>query len=121
MLSVVQKVFFGPLNNPKNASLKDLTSREVIALAPLVALVFVIGWFPSTFLDRMTPSVEATLGQYVQARKASQDMPEDAQQALLLPRRSGPLDQGYPEPPSERQPGRLTVSHRADAEKGARP
>jgi NADH-quinone oxidoreductase subunit M len=118
---VVQKVFFGPLNNPKNASLKDLSSREVVALAPLVALVFVIGWFPSTFLNRMTPSVQTTISRYTQKRMASQDMPDDAKQAVLLPRRGGPLEQGYPEPPSEQEPGQVAVSDRGDDEKGARP
>ena len=38
MLSVTQKMFFGPLTNPKNKRLSDLTVRETLALAPLVAL-----------------------------------------------------------------------------------
>jgi NADH-quinone oxidoreductase subunit M len=57
MLSVVQKVFFGPLTNPKNKHLKDITPRETLALAPLVVMVFVIGFFPNLFLDRMKDSV----------------------------------------------------------------
>jgi NADH-quinone oxidoreductase subunit M len=57
MLSVVQKIFFGPLSNPKNRGLPDLTSREVLTLAPLVMMVFAIGLFPSVFLERMTDSV----------------------------------------------------------------
>ncbi len=57
MLSVVQKVFFGPLKNPKNFHLPDLTIREGIALAPLVIMVFVIGLFPSTFLSRSSQAV----------------------------------------------------------------
>ncbi|MBI4706013.1 MAG: NADH-quinone oxidoreductase subunit M [Deltaproteobacteria bacterium] len=57
MLGVVQKMFFGPLGNKKNETLNDLTAREGLALAPLVALVFVIGWFPSLLLDRMKDSV----------------------------------------------------------------
>ena len=47
MLSVVQKMFFGPLTNPKNKHLPDLNARETLALAPLVALIFVIGFFPN--------------------------------------------------------------------------
>ncbi len=57
MLSVVQKVFFGPLKNPKNFHLPDLTIREGVALAPLVIMVFVIGLFPSTFLSRSSQAV----------------------------------------------------------------
>jgi NADH-quinone oxidoreductase subunit M len=57
MLSVVQKMFFGPLSNPKNKGLPDLTARESLALAPLVLMIFVIGLFPSIFLDRMKDSI----------------------------------------------------------------
>ena len=57
MLSVVQKVFFGPIKNPANRYLPDLNARETIALAPLVIMIFVIGLFPSTFLSRSSESV----------------------------------------------------------------
>ena len=40
MLSVVQKMFFGPIKNPKNKRLRDLTPREGVALAPLVLAIF---------------------------------------------------------------------------------
>src|SRR5690606_27115660 len=35
MLSVVQKMFFGPLKNPKNEGLPDMNVREVIAVSPM--------------------------------------------------------------------------------------
>jgi NADH-quinone oxidoreductase subunit M len=57
MLGVVQKVFFGPLKNPKNFHLPDLNRREVVAVAPLVIMIFVIGFFPSTFLNRSSQAV----------------------------------------------------------------
>lgn len=57
MLSVVQKMFFGPLTNPKNKHLSDISSRETLALAPLVLMIFVIGLFPSIFTDRMKESI----------------------------------------------------------------
>ncbi len=53
MLGVVQKMFFGPLTNPKNKGLHDLNRREILVLAPLVAMIFVIGLFPNVFLDRI--------------------------------------------------------------------
>jgi NADH-quinone oxidoreductase subunit M len=64
MLGVVQKMFFGPLSNPKNQHLNDLTRRETLALAPLVALIFVIGLFPSVFIDRMKDSVQLAHDQF---------------------------------------------------------
>jgi NADH-quinone oxidoreductase subunit M len=64
MLSVVQKVFFGPLTHPKNKGLSDITPRETLALAPLVAMVFVIGLFPSIFLDRMKDALALVHNQF---------------------------------------------------------
>jgi NADH-quinone oxidoreductase subunit M len=49
MLWMYQRVFFGPLTNPENAGLKDLSRREVAYLAPLVILCFVIGIVPGPF------------------------------------------------------------------------
>jgi NADH-quinone oxidoreductase subunit M len=64
MLSLVQKVFFGPLSNPKNRHLADINVRESIAVAPLVLFVFVIGLFPNIFLEPMKPSVDAFVQRY---------------------------------------------------------
>ncbi|MDC3957160.1 complex I subunit 4 family protein [Polyangium jinanense] len=64
MLYVVQKMFFGPLTNPKNKHLPDLTVRESLALAPLVLMIFVIGFFPAIFLDRMKESILLHHNQY---------------------------------------------------------
>jgi NADH-quinone oxidoreductase subunit M len=59
MLSVTQKMFFGPVSNPKNRRLPDVNAREIIALTPLIIMIFVIGLFPSMFLDRMNDAVNA--------------------------------------------------------------
>jgi NADH-quinone oxidoreductase subunit M len=64
MLGMVQKMFFGPLTNPKNKHLPDMTPREVLTLAPLVLMIFVIGLFPSVFLDRMKDSIDLTYSQF---------------------------------------------------------
>jgi NADH-quinone oxidoreductase subunit M len=98
MLSVTQKVFFGPLSNPKNKHLEDLNPRETIALAPLVALVFVIGFFPSLFTDRMADSVQGAISQYVQGRVAYQARGVGGP-VQLKQRVPGALESGYPEKP----------------------
>jgi NADH-quinone oxidoreductase subunit M len=66
MLGMVQKMFFGPLNNPKNKGLKDISMRETVALAPLILCIFVLGLFPRLLLDTMTPSINAFHAQYRQ-------------------------------------------------------
>ena len=59
MLSMYRRVMFGPLKNPKNKELEDLSAREVGYLLPLAALVFLIGFFPNVLFNKMHPSVEA--------------------------------------------------------------
>ena len=58
MLSMVQKVFFGPIKHKENKHLTDMNPRELIAAMPLVAMVFVIGLFPRIFLDNMHGACE---------------------------------------------------------------
>ncbi|HUY21350.1 MAG TPA: NADH-quinone oxidoreductase subunit M [Acidimicrobiales bacterium] len=41
-----------------NAAVRDLSWREVAVVAPLVALIFVLGVYPKPVLDRITPSVD---------------------------------------------------------------
>jgi len=53
MLMVVQKVFFGPVTKKVNANLRDVNAREIVALAPLAMMIFVIGLFPNIFLSRI--------------------------------------------------------------------
>ena len=53
MLMVVQKMFFGPVTKKENANLRDVNARELVAVAPLVMMIFVIGLFPNIFLSRI--------------------------------------------------------------------
>jgi NADH-quinone oxidoreductase subunit M len=98
MLSMVQRVFFGPLDNPKNKRLTDMNVRETVAMAPLLALIFVIGLFPNLFLSRMGDGVSAVLERYQDSRKSYLEM-GDSQTARLSDRHGGSLEQGYPEGP----------------------
>jgi len=61
MLWMVQRVFYGPLREPatgvKARDVRDLSGREICALAPLAVLVVWIGVWPGFFLDRMAPTL----------------------------------------------------------------
>jgi NADH-quinone oxidoreductase subunit M len=59
MLSMVRRVFFGPITNDDNEALEDLTPREIGTLLPLIALIFVIGFAPVYFTRTMSASVES--------------------------------------------------------------
>ena len=61
ILTVIQRVFTGPLNT-QHASFPDLTSNERLALAPAIALMFVLGLYPQLILG----AVNATVISYVQ-------------------------------------------------------
>lgn len=58
MLWMVQRVFFGEVTNKENSSLSDLTSRELLALAPMVVLVIVMGVYPNFFLAKSADSIQ---------------------------------------------------------------
>jgi NADH-quinone oxidoreductase subunit M len=85
MLGVVQRMFFGPLSNPKNQHLNDVNRREILALGPLVAMIFVIGLFPNVFLDRMKDSVQLAYEQFKAVAGAQSDPYEEQSIKLLTP------------------------------------
>ncbi|MFQ5849183.1 MAG: NADH-quinone oxidoreductase subunit M [Candidatus Binatia bacterium] len=58
MLWMYRRVIFGPLSHPENQNLKDIGPREIVTLAPIVALILFMGIYPQPLLSRMRPSVE---------------------------------------------------------------
>ncbi|MBI3098905.1 MAG: NADH-quinone oxidoreductase subunit M [Planctomycetes bacterium] len=58
MLSMVQRVLYGPTANPKNQVLKDLSGREIAVLAPILVFILWMGIQPGTFLDRSAASID---------------------------------------------------------------
>ncbi len=61
MLPMVQRMFFNKLDRAENREMKDLSSREILILAPLLALMVWIGVHPAPFLERMEPSVQSVI------------------------------------------------------------
>jgi NADH-quinone oxidoreductase subunit M len=115
MLGVVQKMFFGPLDNPKNRGLNDINVREVVAVAPLVALVFVIGFFPDLFLSRMAPAAQVVVERYQSGREAFGSADPNRTAAFLTPRRGGPLERGYPQGKTPEKPAEAPAEQAMNA------
>jgi NADH-quinone oxidoreductase subunit M len=61
MLWAYERVFTGPVTNPKNEGLSDLGFREIAILVPLIVIVIGIGIYPQPVFDRIDPSVEIIL------------------------------------------------------------
>jgi NADH-quinone oxidoreductase subunit M len=58
MLWMFQRVNYGPVTSDENAALLDLRPREWAILAPIVALVILMGVLPNLFLRPMEPSIQ---------------------------------------------------------------
>jgi len=72
MLYLYRRVIFGELTKENLKSILDLNRREVTIFAPLLLVVFVMGIYPSLFLDAMHASVENLVERYHSALAAAQ-------------------------------------------------
>jgi len=60
ILIPVQRSLHGP-TTPGNEDLKDLNLREKIAIAPVIAIIVALGFYPKPALDVINPVAEATI------------------------------------------------------------
>ena len=62
ILLMYQRTMTGPVAPEVGSTVRsDLNLREKVAVAPLVALILVLGLFPRPLLDVIDPAVEATM------------------------------------------------------------
>ena len=62
ILLTYQRMMQGPLRVPPGfEKLKDLHLREVLAVAPLLALMIFLGFYPKPLTDVVNPAVDATM------------------------------------------------------------
>jgi NADH-quinone oxidoreductase subunit M len=63
VLLMYQRTMQGPLRLPAvlGDRMRDLQGREVLAVAPLIALMLVLGIYPKPLTDVINPAVEATM------------------------------------------------------------
>ena len=63
ILLMYQRTMQGPLRLPAHLGdkLRDLNLREVLAVAPLLALMIFLGFYPKPLTDVINPAVEATM------------------------------------------------------------
>jgi NADH-quinone oxidoreductase subunit M len=59
LLWMFQKVFMGPLDNPENKKLRDMTGGELAIMLSFLLFIVWIGIAPAGFFDLMSSSVDA--------------------------------------------------------------
>ncbi len=64
MLWMFQRVNYGPLTNPRNRALPDLSTREWAMVVPIVAMAIFMGVLPNLFLRPMEPSVKRVIERF---------------------------------------------------------
>jgi NADH-quinone oxidoreductase subunit M len=70
LLHMVYRTFFGELTDEANAEMADANGRELLLMAPLVVLMFVLGFFPNPFLRQTAPTTEFLLETIEEKRTA---------------------------------------------------
>jgi proton-translocating NADH-quinone oxidoreductase, chain M len=65
MLWLYRRVIFGALTKESLAAIRDMRANEVIAFAPLVVLVLLMGVYPQFFIDPMAASIDQLLSRTV--------------------------------------------------------
>ena len=61
LLTLVQKVFWGPDLVPENRTLTDMNGWELTGSLPLIALVVILGVYPAPLLKLIGPSVDVVV------------------------------------------------------------
>ncbi len=102
LLWAYQRVFHGPIHNEANAGVRDISWREIGAVAPLLAGIVFLGIYPKPFLDRVTPSVNHLLA-HVQTVDPSAHVP---------PSGAAPLSYSVPSDQNVDGPGQTTTAAR---------
>jgi NADH-quinone oxidoreductase subunit M len=63
LLWALQRVIFNQLDKSENEKLPDLSLRELVVLAPILAAIFWIGIYPKPVLSRMEPAAQHLIDQ----------------------------------------------------------
>ena len=98
LLTMYQKVFFGPLDKPENRDphVKDVHGREIWVFGIVIVAALVMGVYPKPILDRSEKSVAAFVSNFQERLKDSAANPEAT--AHLFPASASPRNPGNTAP-----------------------
>jgi len=81
MLWMFQRVNYGPVRNPHNRGLMDLSPREWAMVVPIVAMSIFMGVLPNVFLQPMEASVDRIIDRIVDRRPVQVQVVTPAERA----------------------------------------
>lgn len=79
LLWAYQRVFHGDVTHEANRALPDLNVREIVMLAPILALIVAIGVYPKPFLERIEPSAQRLVDTFNDASVTGSESPAAAE------------------------------------------
>jgi NADH-quinone oxidoreductase subunit M len=85
LLYMVYRTFFGELTDAANAEMADVNGREFLLMAPLVVLMFVMGFFPNPFLRQTEPTTTFLLNTIEKKRTAALEQAQSGDATAQLP------------------------------------
>jgi NADH-quinone oxidoreductase subunit M len=110
LLHMVYRTFFGELTHEANAQMDDLNGRELLLMAPLVVLMFVMGFFPNPFLRQTAPTTEFLLNTIEEKRAAALEQVEAPAPTVEAPAPTAKVPAAPPETEEVRiDPEELTI------------
>jgi NADH-quinone oxidoreductase subunit M len=110
LLHMVYRTFFGELTHEANAQMDDLNGRELLLMAPLVVLMFVMGFFPNPFLRQTAPTTEFLLNTIEEKRAAALEQVEAPAPTVEAPAPTAKVPVAPPETEEVRiDPEELTI------------
>ncbi|MCB1173833.1 MAG: NADH-quinone oxidoreductase subunit M [Leptospiraceae bacterium] len=65
LLKLYGRVFFGPISTKLQHMPDDIHVREVLVIAPLIAMMFLFGLYPAPIFDLVSKSVELNVSNYI--------------------------------------------------------
>ncbi|HXU64629.1 MAG TPA: NADH-quinone oxidoreductase subunit M [Polyangia bacterium] len=78
LLSMYQKLMFGPLDKPENKTVRDAHGREIVVFGVVVLAALVMGLAPQPILNRSEKSVDAFVSSYRDRLQDSRRQPDAA-------------------------------------------
>jgi NADH-quinone oxidoreductase subunit M len=80
MLSMVMRVFFGPVHEPAHEGppARDLDGREYVALVPIAVLCLVLGLLPRVAIEPARPDLRVVARMAERARERQTERPEES-------------------------------------------